>query len=142
IQGYDASQIANSELLNGVRSLKNIQPESLRIQVIGAYAKSISSIWLICTPLVALGMVLSFFVRAYTLKRGVVREQKKGNSDEDGRVETHESQDRDLERAEPRNGSNPNEEANREEELGDSEPLSTPLDRQRENVGSVPRDAS
>ncbi|KIO29863.1 hypothetical protein M407DRAFT_160822 [Tulasnella calospora MUT 4182] len=59
IQGYDASQIANSELINGVRSLKNIQPDSVRVQVVAAYAKSISSIWLICTPLVALGMVLS-----------------------------------------------------------------------------------
>ncbi|KAG8892280.1 hypothetical protein FRC00_012350, partial [Tulasnella sp. 408] len=80
IQGYDASQIANSELINSVRSLKNIQPDSVRVQVVAAYAKS-------------------FFVRGYTLKRGVVREQKKGGAtamEVNGAPHDH---DRDLERA-------------------------------------------
>ncbi|KAG8949457.1 hypothetical protein FRC04_008556 [Tulasnella sp. 424] len=99
IQGYDASRIPNGQLINGVGSLKSIQPDSVRIQVVGAYAKSISSIWLVCTPLVALGLVLSFFVRGYTLKRGVVHEQKKGKTTdaEAGRA-THDH-DRDVERA-------------------------------------------
>ncbi|KIO29864.1 hypothetical protein M407DRAFT_20934 [Tulasnella calospora MUT 4182] len=75
IQGFDASRIPNGQLINGVGSLHNIQPDSVRDQVIGAYATSLSSIWLICTPLVALAMILSFFVRGYSLKRGIVREQ-------------------------------------------------------------------
>ncbi|KAG9040472.1 hypothetical protein FS837_000569, partial [Tulasnella sp. UAMH 9824] len=78
IQGFDASRIPNSQLINSVGLLHSIQPDSVRDQVIGAYAKSLSSIWLICTPLVALAMVLSFFVRGYSLKRGVVREQPNG----------------------------------------------------------------
>ncbi|KAG8949458.1 hypothetical protein FRC04_008557 [Tulasnella sp. 424] len=99
IQGYDASRIPNNQLINGVSSLKTIQPDSLRAQVVGAYAKSISSIWLVCTPLVALALVLSLFVRGYTLKRGVVREQKKDRTAEAEAGGATHDHDRDVEHA-------------------------------------------
>jgi len=73
ISGYDASSIPNSDLINNVGSLKNIQPPELQFQVIQAYTKSISSVWLICTPLVAVGLVSVLFMRGYTLKRQAAR---------------------------------------------------------------------
>ncbi|KAG8892351.1 hypothetical protein FRC01_014218 [Tulasnella sp. 417] len=98
IQGFDASRIPNGQLINNVGSLHNIQPESVRVQVIGAYATSLSSIWLICTPLVGLAALLSFFVRGYSLKRGIVREQANGKPAANGGEGTtvHE---KDVERA-------------------------------------------
>ncbi|KIO29866.1 hypothetical protein M407DRAFT_160836 [Tulasnella calospora MUT 4182] len=83
IPGYDASQIPNSGLIINIGNLKNIQPESLKTEVIGAYAKSVSSIMLICTPLVALGLVLSFLVREYSMKRAFTRAPPKGKEGAD-----------------------------------------------------------
>lgn len=141
IQGYDASQVANSELINGVRSLKNIQPASVRVQVVAAYAKSISSIWLICTPLVALGMVLSFFVRGYTLQRGVVREQKKGgvtNAEVNGVPNDH---GRDLERAPEPGEATPTTETEREPTPEDSGPVSSSIGVAEKEAENLPRGA-
>lgn len=39
-----------------------------------AYARSISTIWLVNTPLSALGLVLVVFIRAYSLHRVVIRD--------------------------------------------------------------------
>ncbi|KAG8972349.1 hypothetical protein FRB90_010246 [Tulasnella sp. 427] len=78
IPGFDARDIPNGALLNNVGNLKNIQPESLRVEVIGAYAKSVSSIMLVCTPLVALGLAFSFLVREYSMKRAFTRAPAKG----------------------------------------------------------------
>lgn len=69
IQGYDSSNIPYGELINNVGYLKNIQPDNVREQVIGAYAGSISVIWEVCTPMLFVGTVILFFVRGYTLRR-------------------------------------------------------------------------
>lgn len=39
-----------------------------------AYARSISTIWLVNTPLSALGLALIIFIRAYSLHRTTIRE--------------------------------------------------------------------
>lgn len=45
-------------LLQGVKMLKNIQPESLRRQVLRAYTKSIATIWIVDTPLIFVGFIM------------------------------------------------------------------------------------
>ncbi|KAG6867013.1 hypothetical protein C0991_003929 [Blastosporella zonata] len=40
----------------------------------GAYARSISTIWLVMTPLIGVSFVMVLFVRKYSLKRTVVRQ--------------------------------------------------------------------
>jgi len=77
IEGYNASGIPNSALVNNVGSLAGIQPDSVKTQVIGAYAKSISSIWLICTPMLFVGLIAVLGVRGYSLKRGVTNRDPK-----------------------------------------------------------------
>lgn len=49
-----------------------------------AYARSISMIWLVNTPLSALGFVLVVFIRAYSLHRVVIREGAKTSDREKG----------------------------------------------------------
>jgi len=73
IEGYDGASIPNSQLTNDVGSLKNIMPIEVRTQVIDAYASSISTIWLVCTPLVFVGFLMVLLVRPYSLKRAVQR---------------------------------------------------------------------
>lgn len=57
ISGYDAASIPNGALINNVGSLTQIQPQNVQDEVIAAYAKSISSIWLVCTPMVFVGLI-------------------------------------------------------------------------------------
>jgi len=86
-------------LTEAVRTLKDIQPDSLRQQVLHAYTKSIATIWIVDTPIVFVGFIMStftylllialvfthlpallfvvLFVRKYTLKRTVVRSEAK-----------------------------------------------------------------
>jgi hypothetical protein len=45
----------------------------VRNEVIRAYSQSISTIWLVATPLSAFGLFLILFIRDYTLKRTTVR---------------------------------------------------------------------
>lgn len=46
-----------------------------------AYARSISTIWLVNTPLSALGLILIVFIRVYSLHRTVIREGAEKTSD-------------------------------------------------------------
>lgn len=46
-----------------------------------AYARSISTIWLVNAPLSALGLILIVFIRAYSLQRVVIREGAEKTSD-------------------------------------------------------------
>jgi MFS family permease len=78
-------------LSENVRHLKNIPDETVRNAVMHAYARSISTIWLVCTPITGAGFIMILFVRRYTLKRTVVRggdaknenDLEKGNTDTD-----------------------------------------------------------
>lgn len=53
----------------------------MRAEVTHAYARSISTIWLVNTPLSALGLVLVVFIRAYSLHRTVIRQGADETSD-------------------------------------------------------------
>lgn len=69
---------SSSALVQSIIHLKNITPPSLRQQVLHAYAKSISLIWLVDTPLICVAFVMSLFILEYTLKRNVLRSDKPG----------------------------------------------------------------
>lgn len=56
-------------LAQSIPQLRNIPDEQERNEVIQAYAKSLSQIWVVCTPIVAVGLLLSFLIRHYTLRR-------------------------------------------------------------------------
>ncbi|ETW86054.1 MFS amino acid permease [Heterobasidion irregulare TC 32-1] len=66
---FDTSPAALSE---SVRQLKNI-PEPARQQIIHAYTKAISTIWIVNAPIVGLGFILVLFIRAYSLKRTTIQ---------------------------------------------------------------------
>jgi hypothetical protein len=65
LSGYDTSPGALSE---NVRTLRNLaQPE--RGEIIHAYTKSLSAIWVFNTPLVGVGFIMVLFIKAYSLMR-------------------------------------------------------------------------
>lgn len=66
---FDTSPAALSE---SVRQLKSI-PEPARQQIIHAYTKAISTIWIVNAPIVGVGFILVLFIRGYTLKRTTIR---------------------------------------------------------------------
>lgn len=80
----DTSPSALNEI---VRQIKDIQPESTRLALMQAYTKSISTIWLVCTPLLGAGLILVLFLRPYTLKRVVVQGAAKMKDIEAGATE-------------------------------------------------------
>jgi EmrB/QacA subfamily drug resistance transporter len=67
--GIDTSPAALSQ---SVRQLKNIPDPVTRAAVIDAYAKSISTIWLVMTPILGACIIMVLFLRQYTLKRTIV----------------------------------------------------------------------
>ncbi|KAF8911966.1 MFS amino acid permease [Gymnopilus junonius] len=69
----NTSPVALSE---SVRQLKNIPDPITRAAVIGAYAKSISEIWLVMTPILGACVIMVLFIRKYTLKRTIVRAEQ------------------------------------------------------------------
>ncbi|KAG8908683.1 hypothetical protein FRC01_007301 [Tulasnella sp. 417] len=96
IPGYDASHIPNGALIINVGNLKNIQPESLRIEVIGAYAKSVSSIMYVrrryahfasAFLLTRSPKQVGFLVREYSMKRAFTRAPPKGGAKEGAEVD-------------------------------------------------------
>jgi len=60
-------------LSESVRHLKDIPDEAVRNAVMHAYARSISTIWVVCTPICGAGLIMILFVRGYSLTRTVVR---------------------------------------------------------------------
>ncbi|KIY72091.1 MFS general substrate transporter [Cylindrobasidium torrendii FP15055 ss-10] len=77
--GIDAGALSQS-----IRKLGSIEDAGLREQITQAFAKSISSIWLVHVPIVAVGLFLSLGIRHYTLKRAVIQsEEQKKPEDQD-----------------------------------------------------------
>jgi hypothetical protein len=66
-------EFAPVNMAGNVQGLIDLQPSSLRDQVLTAYALSIRTIWICLTPLAFLGLILVLFAKKYTLKRNVVR---------------------------------------------------------------------
>ncbi|KZO93352.1 MFS general substrate transporter [Calocera viscosa TUFC12733] len=52
---------SQSQLTSNVRQLSDIQPESLRDAVLYAFTKSVSTIWIVCTPIIFVALVLCTF---------------------------------------------------------------------------------
>jgi len=74
IQGYNPGQ---SGMTNDVRSLINIEPESVRDQVLHAYTRSLALIWIVYCACNFVGLLLVLPIRAYSLKRAVVQHGEK-----------------------------------------------------------------
>ncbi|KAK7034756.1 hypothetical protein VNI00_012163 [Paramarasmius palmivorus] len=70
---YNAAEKSISQLTNELRDLVFIEPPELRQRVLHAYTKSISSLWIVCTPLVFSAFIMVLFIRPYSLKRNVIR---------------------------------------------------------------------
>ncbi|KAF8531472.1 major facilitator superfamily domain-containing protein [Gautieria morchelliformis] len=70
--------IQSGALVDSVRQIQHIQPESLRQEVLHAYSKSISTIWIVATPLCGVGFIMVLFLKKYTLKREVIHSGKNG----------------------------------------------------------------
>ncbi|CAE6455549.1 unnamed protein product [Rhizoctonia solani] len=77
VSGFSAADLSQGELETNVHQLKYIQPEELRQQVLHAFTRSLSTIWIVMTPLLFVGTVCILFIRSYTLVRQVERGQKK-----------------------------------------------------------------
>ncbi|KAG1836612.1 MFS general substrate transporter [Suillus subluteus] len=70
--------------LNGsIKWISSISNPTVRNEVMHAYTRSISTIWLVSTPLSGFGFFLVLFIRAYTLKRTIIRggEKKLGDAE-------------------------------------------------------------
>ncbi|KAH6918375.1 MFS amino acid permease [Coprinopsis sp. MPI-PUGE-AT-0042] len=74
----------NSQLSQNVARLKTIADPVVRASVIDAYTRSISTIWLVMTPVVGAGFIMTLFLKKYTLKRTIVR----ANDEENGETPT------------------------------------------------------
>ncbi|KXN92227.1 hypothetical protein AN958_08680 [Leucoagaricus sp. SymC.cos] len=71
---------SSGALIQSIGKLKTIADPAIKAQVIDSYAKSISVIWIVMTPIVGVCFVLTLFIRKYTLARNIVRQ-----SDRDGK---------------------------------------------------------
>ncbi|KAG9226121.1 hypothetical protein CCMSSC00406_0005032 [Pleurotus cornucopiae] len=116
----DTSPAALSE---SVRHLTSIPDPLVRSQVIHAYARSISEIWLSMTPIVGAGFVMVLIVRHYTLKRTIVKGgQEKAAEPEkvgEGSDRTLEKE-RDLEKGERGTEDGRSDQASHQQETRDS----------------------
>ncbi|KAJ7109509.1 major facilitator superfamily domain-containing protein [Mycena epipterygia] len=74
-QSIDTSAASLSQ---NVIKLKDIANPVQRHELIHAYARSISMIWLVVTPILCAGLVMSLFIRRYTLARTIVQNAGKG----------------------------------------------------------------
>lgn len=54
------------------------QPPELRRQVLNAYARSLNFPWIICTPLLFIGFLISFLLKHYSMERAAVKAPRKG----------------------------------------------------------------
>jgi hypothetical protein len=62
---------------------QSYQNPTVRNEVMHAYTRSISTIWLVSAPLSAFGLFLVLFIRGYTLKRTIIRVGEKKLGDDD-----------------------------------------------------------
>ncbi|KAF8506366.1 major facilitator superfamily domain-containing protein [Hysterangium stoloniferum] len=117
IPGF-ATDTSAGALTQNVRGLKDIQPAALRQQVLHAYSKSISTIWIVDVPIIVVGLIMVLFIHKYTLKRVVIRTEKepkaKGGAvaekdqDQEQEQEPVEDKEHDLEKGPVEEGSDEN----------------------------------
>ncbi|KAJ7097805.1 MFS amino acid permease [Mycena belliarum] len=74
-----------ASLSQNVGGLKSIPDPVQRGEVIHAYATSISFIWLVVTPILGAGFILSLLIRHYTLARTIVQSAGKNKTGDVGK---------------------------------------------------------
>ncbi|EJD04044.1 MFS general substrate transporter [Fomitiporia mediterranea MF3/22] len=80
-------------LIQSVRSLRSLYPDATQRRiVIHAYTDSIRVIWLTVTPMAGICLLLSLFMRKYTLKRTTIRGGK-GRADNKSEADPNEFDD-------------------------------------------------
>ncbi|KAG2067607.1 MFS general substrate transporter [Suillus decipiens] len=86
IQGVtiDTSAAALSGSIRNISSISSYQNPTVRNEVVHAYSRSISTIWLVSMLLSAFGLFLALFIRGYTLKQTIIRDGKKLGDAETG----------------------------------------------------------
>ncbi|KAI6109565.1 MFS general substrate transporter [Pisolithus sp. B1] len=72
IQGLNIGTSVN-DINDSIRQISSISNPTLRAEVMHAYARSISTIWLVNTPVSAFGFLAVLCLKAYTLKRTIIR---------------------------------------------------------------------
>ncbi|KAH7929758.1 MFS general substrate transporter [Leucogyrophana mollusca] len=92
LSNFDTSAAA---LNDSVRQISSIPDATTRNALMHAYSQSISTIWLVNTPLSAVGLLLIIFVRGYSLKRTIVRGGEAKVADVEKGPEQQESQEDD-----------------------------------------------
>ncbi|KAF8623555.1 hypothetical protein AX15_006326 [Amanita polypyramis BW_CC] len=85
-----------SSLSESIRSLKLIPDPVTRMTVIEAYSKAISTIWMAMTPIVGFSFILVLFIRAYTLKRRIIRRGDEEKGDVEEKVVVEDEKDDDI----------------------------------------------
>ncbi|KAJ7911078.1 hypothetical protein B0H13DRAFT_586096 [Mycena leptocephala] len=70
--------LSGAALADSARQIRSIEPESVRQQVLHAYTKGVSAIWLVNTPIICVCFFAVLFLKKYSLKRKVIRAGKKG----------------------------------------------------------------
>ncbi|KAG2137516.1 MFS general substrate transporter [Suillus clintonianus] len=87
IQGLTIDTSA-AALNDSIRQISSISNPTVRNEVMHAYSRSISTIWLVITPLSAFGLLLVLFIRNYTLERTIIRsgEKKLGDAEKGAEI--------------------------------------------------------
>jgi len=73
IPGISSMDTSATGLNDSIRTIPQISDPTLRNELMHAYTKAISTIWIVNTPLVGVGFIMIIFVRAYSLKRNIVK---------------------------------------------------------------------
>ncbi|KAH8836107.1 MFS amino acid permease [Flagelloscypha sp. PMI_526] len=69
--------LTGSGLTGGIGYLHNLPASALKTTLEHVYTRAVSWIWVIQTPIVGLGFILSFFLRKYSLNRATVQAGKR-----------------------------------------------------------------
>ncbi|KAG1741596.1 major facilitator superfamily domain-containing protein [Suillus lakei] len=80
IQGLTIDTSA-AGLNDSVRRISAIPNPTVRNELMHAYLQSISTVWLVSTPISAFGLFLALFIRGYTLERTIIRGGEKNVGD-------------------------------------------------------------
>lgn len=69
-----------AKLSQSVHLLGSIEDPNMKALVLNAYTRSISTVWIVMTPIVGAGFIMVLFVRKYTLQRTIVRSGDEENA--------------------------------------------------------------
>ncbi|KIJ16139.1 hypothetical protein PAXINDRAFT_113909 [Paxillus involutus ATCC 200175] len=85
-------------LNDSVRKIHLIPDVTLRNAVLHAWSRSIATIWMMCTPVSGVALILTLFLRAYSLNRRVVHSSEaKATNDAEEAIELETSSMKDVE---------------------------------------------